>query len=80
MFDIGKDGKDSQKDRIRKACMVKDVSPPVVSFLWKTHKDYVHIPPTRPVCDATTGPISRASDLMSQILTPMLRRRHSEVS
>ena len=79
MFEIGNDGTDSQRDRVKKASITKDVAPPVVSYLWKTHKSYENIPPTRPVCAATSGPISRASDLMSSILTPMLRQRQCDV-
>ena len=79
MFEIGKDGTDSQRDRVRKASMTKDMAPPVVSYFWKTHKSYVNIPPTRPVCAATSGPISRSSDIVSSILTPMLRNRQADV-
>ena len=60
--------------------MTKDVSPPVVSYLWKTHKEYVLILPTRPVCDATSGPISRASDLICTVLNPIIKSRISEAS
>ena len=63
MFKIGEEGSDSQKDRITKAVITPDTSPPAVSFLWKTHKEYTQLPPTRPVCDSSNGPIARVSDL-----------------
>ena len=53
--------------------------PPGVSFLWKTHKDYVETPPTRPLCDASNGPTARTSDLLSRILTPLMDMRESQV-
>ena len=71
IFNIGEDGSHSQRDRIHKASIGKDTAPPVVSFLWKTHKELEVIPPKRPVCDASSGPLARASDLMSRVLTPM---------
>ena len=42
----------------------------------ETHKNYVAIPPTRPVCNATRGPIARSADLLSMILTPAMKERN----
>ena len=75
MFMIGSKGSHGQKDRIRKAVIGKDQGPPTVRFLWKTHKQYNLIPPTRPVCDASSGPISRTSNILSMISTPIIRNR-----
>ena len=41
-------------------------------LLWKDHKPYTTEPPTRPVCAATVGPLARASELASIILTGYL--------
>ena len=43
--------------------------------MWKTHKDYTTIPPTRPVCDASQGPLARSSNLITTILTPIMESR-----
>ena len=51
------------------------MAPPTVSFMWKTHKNYDTVPPTRPVCDASNGPIARSADLLSRILTPVMKAR-----
>ena len=75
IFNIGDDGSDSQKDRINKAGITKDAAPPPVSFLWKTHKIYERLPPTRPVCDVSSGPLSRPASFLCMILTPIMRRR-----
>ena len=75
VFRIGQGGTSGQRDRVNKASLIQDTSPPNVSFLWKTHKVYRDIPPTRPVCDATSGPISRTSNLLSTVLKPLLDQR-----
>ena len=79
MFDIGGEGSDSLKGRIMKGITCKDTDPPPVSFLWKTHKEYEDIPPTRPVCNASSGPISRTSELISMIMTPLINARENVV-
>ena len=71
IFNIGEDGSHSQRDRIYKTSIGKDIAPPVVSFLWIAHKEFGVILPTRPVCVTSSGPLVRASDLMSRVLTPM---------
>ena len=75
IFMIGESGTSNQCDRVNKACLGKDVAPPEVSFLWKTHKVFETVPPTRPVCNATRGPIARSADLLSMVLTPIMRER-----
>ena len=75
MFKIGDCGTKNQRDRIVKASITPDTSPPNISFLWKTHKQYSDIPPTRPVCDSSQGPLSRTSDLLTKILTPIMTNR-----
>ena len=75
MFRIGQDGTSSQRERINKAVITPDTAPPGVNFLWKTHKDYTTIPPTRPVCDASQGPLARSSNLVTTILTPIMESR-----
>ena len=75
MFAIGQGGTRSQKDRICKAVIAKDTPAPTMSFLWKTHKSFTTIPPTRPVCNATCGPIARTSSLLTLILTPIMEHR-----
>ena len=67
MFAIGANGTSGQRDRVRKAVIGKDVGPPTVRFLWKTHKPYTTIPPTRPVCDASSGPMTRTSNLLTMV-------------
>ena len=37
IFRIGEAGTTSQQDRVHNACIGRDVAPPNVSFLWKTH-------------------------------------------
>ena len=37
------------------------------------------MPPTRPVCNASLGPISRTSELLSLILTPITNARNDNV-
>ena len=37
------------------------------------------MPPTRPVCNASLGPISRTSELLSLILTPIINARNDNV-
>ena len=37
------------------------------------------MPPTRPVCNASFGPISRTSELLSLILTPIINARNDNV-
>ena len=64
MFKIGSNGTNGQRDRIRKAVIGRDQGAPTVKYLWKTHKQYTVIPPTRPVCDASKGPISRTSSIL----------------
>ena len=71
MFRIGEEGSESQRDRITKAVITPDTSPPAVSFLWKTHKEYIHLPPTRPVCDSSNGSIARVSELWTKIMMDM---------
>ena len=75
MFSIGYGGSNSNKDRIRKVVIAKDTAAPTMRFLWKTHKSYIDIPPTRPVCNATSGPIARTSSLLTMILTPIMEYR-----
>ena len=58
MFNIGQEGSSGVIGRVNKAVITKDVAPPPNSFLWKTHKDYVDTPPTRPLCDASSGPLA----------------------
>ena len=77
MFGVGKNVSESQMGRIVKGVTAKDTNPPPVSFLWKTHKEYDDIPPTRPVCNASTGPISRTSELLSMILNPLINSREN---
>ena len=75
IFNIGQDGSRGQKDRVWKAGIRQDTSPPNVSFLWKTKKDYIDLPPTRPVCDSSQGPLARTSDLLAKILVPIMNKR-----
>jgi hypothetical protein len=72
IFNLGKGEGDRQRDRINSALKSVDVAPPMVSFMWKDHKVYQDVPPTRPVCNATRGPILRTSQLLTMILTPVL--------
>ena len=37
----------------------------------KDHKQFEQIPPSRPVCGGRVGPLARASELLSSILTPV---------
>ena len=75
MFRRGANGSDNQQDRIIKASIIQDTKPPPVSFVWKTHKKYTSIPPTRPKCNASKGPIARTSNLLPVILTPIIKNR-----
>ena len=75
VFEVGKDGSNGSRDRIVKASVTNDTNPPPVSFLWKTHKVYTEEPPTRPVCDASMGPISRTSEILTKILNPLIKVR-----
>ena len=72
MFRVGEESSDSNRSRIIKAVTLKDTIPPPISFLWKTHKEYVGIPPTRPLCDARNGPLAQASELFTMVLEPIL--------
>ena len=73
MINIFKIGYNNDKhNRILKAATVKDTNPPQVSFLWKTHKNYVDLPPTRPLCNAKSGPIARISELLTMVIDPMI--------
>ena len=72
IFNIGEDGSHSQRDRIYKTSIGKDIAPPVVSFLWIAHKEFGVILPTRPVCVTSCGPLVKDSDLTSRVLTLML--------
>ena len=67
-----------QSSRINKAFRAVDVAPPVVYFLWKDHKPYDNVPPTRPVCGGHVGPLTRASELVSSILTPIINEMVGE--
>ena len=75
MFNIGQEGSSGSIGRINKAVITQDVAPPPISFLWKTHKNYTTISPTRPVCDASQGPLARSSNLITTILTPIMESR-----
>ena len=75
MFCIGQETSSNQRERIKKSVTTPDTSPPTVSFLWKTHKVHDGVPPTRPVCDSSEGPMARASNLFCMLLEPMLKAR-----
>ena len=61
-----------QEQRIAGATKSVDSPAPSLYLLWKDHKQYETVPPTRPVCAATVGPLARASELSSLILTAFL--------
>ena len=67
------------KAELLEVSQAKDINPPPVSFLWDTHKEFQDMPPTRPVCNASLGPISRTSELLSLILTPITNARSDNV-
>ena len=67
-----------QGQRITGATKSVDSPAPVLYLLWKDHKPYTTEPPTRPVCAATVGPLARASELASLILTAHLDSRLSD--
>ena len=75
MIKLGNSNSDSQRDRITKSVITKDTSPPVVSYLWKTHKSYTDLPPTRPVCNSANGPLARTSNLWTMFLNPLVNMR-----
>ena len=72
MFNFGEAGSKSNSDRINKAAILKETNPPPISFLWKTHKEYTDLPPTRPLCDARNGPLARTSEILTMVLSPIL--------
>ena len=59
----------NQEDRMKKALRAVDTPPPTTYLLWKDHEVYEVFPPVRPVCGAKVGPLVRASELASTILT-----------
>ena len=61
-----------QSQRITGATKSVDSPAPALYLLWKDHKPYTTEPPTRPVCSATVGPLARASEITSSILTAYL--------
>ena len=75
MFNIGNGGSQSDNNRINNVVITPYTIPPSVSFLWKTHKHYTDLLPTRPVCDATNGPIAKVSNLWTTVIRPLLNRR-----
>ena len=62
----------SQTQRMKGAFISEDSPAPHMYLMWKDHKEYVTMPPTRPVCSATVGPLVRASEILSIILTSFL--------
>ena len=50
----------------------EDSPAPVMYLLWKDHKQYTTTAPTRPVCAATVGPLTRALEVLTMILTSIM--------
>ena len=65
-------GHGGQEQIIAGATKSVDSPTPPLYLLWKDHKQNDTVPPTRPVCSATVGPLARASELNSLILTTFL--------
>ena len=61
-----------QEQRIAGATKSVDSPAPPLYLMWKDHKQYETVPPTRPVCSGVVGPLARASELSSLILTAFL--------
>ena len=50
----------------------EDSPAPVMYLLWEDHKPFTTVPPTRPVRAATVGPLTRASEVVTIILTAIM--------
>ena len=52
----------------------QDTGPPTMYILWKDHKpDFLTALQTRPVCDGTSGPLARISEVLVLILGEYMR-------
>jgi hypothetical protein len=63
-----------QEDRCRQAMFSDDRPPPGVRFMYKDHKKLKNgevFPPTRMVCNATEGPVHRASIMIDSLVRPI---------
>ena len=45
---------------------------PTLYLTWKDHKPYEVVPPTRPVCSGTVGPLARSSEILSMIINKVM--------
>ena len=56
-----------------------DSAAPPLYLMWKDHKKYERVPPTRPVSGAKKGPLAKNSEIVSAILEVLLDEAGSEV-
>ena len=57
----------------------EDSPAPTMYLLWKDHKNYTKAPPTRPVCSAAVGPLTRLSEVLTIILTSVMDHAEAPV-
>ena len=62
----------AQTHRMQGALKAEDSPAPTLYLLWKDHKEYETVPPTRPVCAATVGPLTRLSEVVTIVLTAVM--------
>ena len=62
----------SQQHRLLGALKSCDSAAPALRLVWKDHKSYQTIPPTRGICSATVGPLSRSAEVLSMITSAAL--------
>ena len=56
-----------------------DSAAPPLYLMWKDHKEFERVPPTRPVCGARRGPLIRNAEIVSDILETLLDETGNEV-
>ena len=68
-----------QAQRVKSAMKSVDSAAPPLYLMWKDHKDYEQVPPTRPVCGAKKGPLVRNAEIVSDILEVLLDDAENDV-
>ena len=65
--------------QLQGALKSEDSPAPNLYLTWKDHKPYEVVPPTRPVCDATVGPLARSSEILSLIINKVMDQEEDGV-